>query len=106
MYVIVDEYINRNEEDSAFEAHRRYIDIQHIVEGEEKIGISALENTKEITPYDNLKDIIFLTAKQNNYRIASHEKFFVFSPEDAHRPCVKTSENIRIRKVVVKIMVD
>jgi YhcH/YjgK/YiaL family protein len=106
MYVIVDEYITRNEEDSAFEAHRRYIDIQYIVEGEEKIGISALGNTKEITPYDNFKDIIFLTSEQNNYRIASPEKFFVFFPEDAHRPCVKTSENIRIRKVVIKIRID
>lgn len=105
MYVIVDEYITKNEENSDFEAHRRYIDIQYIIEGEEKIGISKLENTKEITAYDNFKDIIFLTAKQNDYRIASHERFFVFFPEDAHRPCVKTSDNIRIRKVVVKIRI-
>lgn len=106
LYVIVDEYTTRNEEDSSFEAHRRYIDIQYIVDGEEKIGIAALENTKEITPYDNFKDITFLTSNQNNYRIASPERFFVFFPEDAHRPCVKTSENIRIRKVVVKIRID
>jgi hypothetical protein len=51
LYVIVDEHTTRNEEDSCFEAHRRYIDIQYIVEGEENIGISALKNTKEITPY-------------------------------------------------------
>lgn len=103
LYVNVDEYTTLNEEDSVFEAHRRYIDIQYIVYGEEKIGISPLENTKEITPYDNFKDISFLTAKQNNYRIASNERFFVFFPEDAHRPCVKIGENIKIRKVVVKI---
>jgi len=106
LFVNVDEYTTRKEEDSRFEAHRRYVDIQYLVSGEEKIGIAALENTKEITPYDNLKYISFLTAEQNNYRIASPERFFVFFPEDAHRPCVKTGENTKVRKVVVKIRID
>ena len=106
LYVIVDEYITKNEQDTNFEAHRRYADIQYLVLGKEKIGITDVKNSLEITPYDNLKDIIFLTAEQNNYRIASSDRFFVFFPEDAHRPCVKVDENIKIRKVVVKVKVN
>jgi len=103
LYVTVSEYNTKNEEDCHYEAHKLYTDIQYLVSGEEKIGIAALENTTEITPYDNVKDISFFTTEQNNYRIASPERFFVFFPEDAHRPCVKTDENIIVRKAVVKI---
>ena len=103
LYVSVNEYTTKNEEDCRYEVHKLYTDIQYLVSGEEKIGVTALENTKEITPYDNVKDISFLTTEQNNYRIASPERFFVFFPEDAHRPCVKTDENIIVRKAVVKI---
>jgi YhcH/YjgK/YiaL family protein len=105
LFVNVDEYTTKNEEDTRFEAHREYIDIQYLVYGEEKIGIAALSNTTEIIPYDSLKDITFLHSEQNNYHVASPDRFFVFFPNDAHRPCVKTDENSKVRKVVVKIKI-
>lgn len=106
LFVNVDEYITKNEDNCRFEAHKRYADIQYLVYGEEKIGIAALKNTKEIVPYDSFKDISFYTSHQNNYRLANPEKFFIFFPEDAHRPCVKTDENIKVRKVVVKVRIN
>ena len=106
LFVNVDEYITKNEDNCRFEAHKRYADIQYLVYGEEKIGIIALKNTKEIIPYDSIKDISFFSAPQNYYRLANPEKFFVFFPEDAHRPCVKADENIKVRKVVVKVRID
>jgi hypothetical protein len=44
--------------------------------------------------------------KKNNYRIATPERFFVFFPDDAHRPCVRIDENSIVRKIVVKIRVN
>ena len=106
LFVNVDEYITKNEDNCRFEAHKRYADIQYLVYGEEKIGIAALKNTKEIIPYDSFKDISFYTSPQNNYQLANPEKFFIFFPEDAHRPCVKTDKNNKVRKVVVKVRID
>ncbi len=106
LFVNVDEYVTKDEEDARFEAHKKYADIQYLVFGEEKMGISPLKNTTEIFPYDSLKDISFFTAKQNNYRIASPATFFIFFPEDAHRPCVKTDKNSKVRKVVVKVRIN
>jgi len=106
LFVNVDEYNTRDEDKSRFEAHRKYADIQYLVYGEEKIGITALENTTETVPYDSLKDIVFLAAEKNNYHIANPERFFVFFPEDAHRPCVKNRDNIKVRKVVVKVQLN
>ncbi len=106
LFANVDEYTTRDEENSRFEAHRKYVDIQYLISGEEKIGVTALENTTETVPYNSEKDIAFMTAEQNNYRLASPEKFFIFFPDDAHRPCVKANENIKVKKVVIKVLIN
>ena len=106
LFVNIDEYVTKNEEEARFEAHRKYADIQYLVSGEEKIGVTALKNTSEIVPYDREKDIAFYTANENNFRLATPGKFFVFFPDDAHRPCVRTSGNNKVRKVVIKVRID
>lgn len=106
LYVNVDEYITKEEENTRYEAHRKYADIQYLVYGEENIGITTLKSTMEATSYDSVKDIIFLIANQNSYQLASPEQFFVFFPGDAHRPCVKIGENMKVRKVVVKVLIE
>jgi len=103
LFVNVDEYLTKNEEDTRFEAHRQYIDIQYLVSGSEKIGVIPLYLTTVVEPYDEERDITFLEARENNYRLASPDNFLVFFPQDAHRPGVKADKNIPIRKVVVKI---
>lgn len=106
LLVNVNEYVSRNEEDVLFEAHKKYTDIQVVVTGEERIGILPLENTSVTISYDEEKDIMFLTAEIENYRLAVPGKFFLFFPEDAHRPTVKASENTYVRKVVVKVRIN
>ncbi|RIH64262.1 DUF386 domain-containing protein [Mariniphaga sediminis] len=106
LFINVDEYVTRNEEDTRFEAHQKYADIQYLVTGEEKIGVTPLENTSVTEPYDGEKDVAFFEAEQNNYRLANSEKFFVFFPDDAHRPCLKSGENGKVRKVVVKVRIN
>ena len=105
LYLSVDEYMTRNEENSRFEAHRKYADIQYLVAGEEKIGVVPLGITCVAIPYDTGHDIVFLNSPENNYRVADSRRFFVFFPGDAHRPCVKTRENAMVRKVVVKVRI-
>ena len=104
LYVSISEYMTKNEEEGKFEAHRKYADIQYLVSGEEQIGIIPLKETTETVPYDSSKDIIFLNAPQNNYHLASPDRFFVFFPGDAHKPGIKISDNIKVRKVVVKVL--
>ena len=106
LFVNVDDYITKDEKDRSFEAHQKYADIQYVVSGEEKIGVIPLENTKVIVPYDSINDVSFLNAKENNYRLATPERFFVFFPNDAHRPSVKADNNDKVRKVVVKVRIN
>ena len=106
LFINVDEYETRNEEDTRYEAHRKYADIQYMVTGSERIGVLHLEKTVVTEPYDSEKDIMFMEADEDNYRLADQQKFFIFFPEDAHRPGAKTENNIPIRKVVVKVRIN
>jgi len=105
LFVIVDEYVTKDEVDALFEAHKKYADIQYVVWGEEKIGILPLIKTTVEIPYNDEKDIVFLDSEDKNYRLATPDRFFIFFPEDAHQPCVKINENTKIRKVVVKVRI-
>lgn len=103
LFVNIDGYITKDEEVARFEAHRKYADIQYVVSGEERIGITPLEKTTVTIPYNEEKDIVFLETPAFEYRAASPERFFVFFPEDAHCPGVKIMKNSFVRKVVVKV---
>ncbi|WP_241568930.1 YhcH/YjgK/YiaL family protein [Rosenbergiella collisarenosi] len=87
------------------ESHRRYVDVQYLVSGEEKIGVtpdvgnyqvaeSKLEQ-HDIQFYQSVADETFLDMVPGNYA--------VFFPEDIHRPACHKHGLSNIRKVVVKI---
>jgi YhcH/YjgK/YiaL family protein len=103
LYASVSEYNTKNEEDARLEAHRVYADIQYIISGEEKMGIVPFSKAEVITPYDEAKDVCFLKADKLNYRIATPKEYFVFFPEDAHKPSIKVDNNAPVKKVVLKV---
>jgi YhcH/YjgK/YiaL family protein len=107
LYAPVSEYLTKNEEDARYEAHQKYIDIQYVVSGKELIGIAPMSLKKEVlVPYDNTKDIEFLTVTRGVNYTAAPDRFFIFFPEDAHCPGLKAGENSQVKKVVVKVKVD
>jgi YhcH/YjgK/YiaL family protein len=59
-----------------------------------------------IQQYDAGKDIEFLSVKTSLLVKATPADFFIFFPEDAHRPGLKEETNSPVRKVVVKIKID
>jgi YhcH/YjgK/YiaL family protein len=107
LYAPVSEYLTKNEEDARYEAHQKYIDVQYVVSGKELIGVAPISNKKDILePYDVIKDIEYFTVSQGENRLALPDRFFIFFPEDAHRPGLKDGENSPVRKVVVKVKID
>lgn len=87
------------------EVHRRYIDIQFLAWGEEKIGIAIdTGNNKVSESLLEQRNIIF-------YHDSEHESFIemipgsyaIFFPQDVHRPgCIMQTAS-EIRKIVVKV---
>lgn len=102
MYVNVETY--QTKEDALFEAHRDYIDIQYIISGEEKIGVTKYSDCKENTPYDKERDIEFLNGKGEFYPMRTGD-YMILYPTDAHKPSISLNEKATVRKAVVKVRV-
>jgi YhcH/YjgK/YiaL family protein len=107
LYLLVTDYMSKNEENTRPEAHRKYIDIQYVISGNELIGLAPISaQTSVLEPYDTLKDIEFISVGMEKKLKATPDKFFIFFPGDAHRPGIKKDENSPVRKLVVKIKID
>lgn len=107
LFVNVNEYNTKNEQDAKFEAHRKYIDIQYVVKGEELIGVAPLASRDSVLKgYDDKNDVELLKVDKKMFYQASPENFFIFFPEDAHMPGLKVDAIAPVRKVVVKLRID
>ena len=107
VYALPSEYISKNEEDTRFEAHEVYADIQYVISGKELIGVTQKSELNEITePYNPAGDIVFMTV--NNFKDcpANPGKVFVLFPDDLHRPGLKDGENAPVKKVVLKVKLN
>lgn len=108
LYAPVSEYPSKKEGDAMFEVHRKYIDIQYVISGEEQIGVAPLSSRdKTLVPYDEAKDIEFMTVTDSTYHRATPENFFIFFPSEVHKPGMRVGEDsTMIRKIVIKVKVD
>ena len=92
--------------DAKYESHRNYIDIQYIISGNEKIGVTDLDNCSTCTAYDPERDLEFYDINsQEEYIELSQGQFAVFYPHDAHKPSIAIMKPSIVKKVVVKIAI-
>jgi YhcH/YjgK/YiaL family protein len=92
--------------EARWESHRRFIDVQIVVTGEERMDVTetrGLELDEDLTPG---KDLLFYRpwGPSSRLRIGAGE-VAVFFPEDAHRPSLAFGDRARVHKVVVKVPV-
>lgn len=93
-------------EDAPFEAHRKYIDIQYMIVGEECAEFTDYKNCETVIEYDGEKDIEFMECKgDKDKQILRSGEFFVFFPHDAHKPALDSGMKRFVKKVIVKVMV-
>lgn len=87
------------------EAHKKYIDIQYMVEGEEIIGVADISEDKELTEAKEENDVWFYDCKTEPLTLSAG-KYMVLYPNDLHCPGVATKgKALTCRKVVVKVKV-
>jgi YhcH/YjgK/YiaL family protein len=107
IYVVVSEAETRPAAQARFEAHRRYIDIQLVVKGQEAIGLAPLAGMTTTQPYDPKQDIEFFAPPRGSATLALHPgEFAVFAPSDAHAPSLHLDGPHVSRKVVAKVSVE
>lgn len=103
LYAIVQEYDSKPRDKGAWEAHRRYIDIQYIAAGVERMGFA---NIKQVNPgaYNEEKDMLPAEG-QGDFVTVPAETFVIFHPHDVHMPGLAVDAPAHVRKVVVKVRI-
>ena len=89
-----------------FEAHRKYIDVQYIVSGIERIRVAKLEKlTLEEERYPKGQDIAFYSGETGVDFILTKGTFLMLYPQDAHMPGLSAEKDSTVRKIVFKLAV-
>jgi len=104
VYAVVANDKARRREEAKLEAHRKYIDIQFVISGNEEMGWKPLKSCGAVSvAYNPEKDIEFLAGSPDTWITVAPGSFVIFFPEDAHAPLVGAGT---IHKVVVKVKGD
>ena len=103
LYVSLDHKDGRGEEGARLEAHRRYIDIQYTIEGDELIGWMPLARCQAPDgPFDETKDVVLFADRPTTWVAVPPGSFAIFFPHDAHAPLAGLGA---MKKAIVKIAV-
>lgn len=103
LYAMLQQYETKPKSQGVWEAHRRYIDLQAVLQGTEILGYA---NTSRLTPgaYEPAKDFLPLSG-EGDFLTLQSGSFVLLFPEDAHMPGIAFGLPQPVKKIVVKIAV-
>jgi len=103
LFLILNTINGKRESEVVTEAHRKYIDIQIPLTGNEVLGWIPIKKCTDIkSAYDEQKDLILFENEPTNFINVETGDFIVFFPDDGHAPGIGKGV---IRKVIVKVRV-
>ena len=108
VFAMVQSYRTRQQtHEMMFEAHKKYIDLQYIVNGIEKIRWARLDSVDLVEEkYSTDGDIAFYEGDAMFDFTLTKGTFLLLYPEDAHLPGLSAQKDVNVRKIVFKIQVD
>jgi biofilm protein TabA len=104
LYAMIARDQGRGREKSLLEFHRRYIDIQFVLDNADVIGWQPTARCERIsTPYSADKDVGLYFDRPPTWLDIPAGYFALFFPEDAHAPMAGAG---MVSKAIVKVAVD
>lgn len=104
----IDEYTTKRHCECKLEAHKKYIDIQLLLDGAEELGFTSTEGLEISENYDLARDVMFFTPcdQELNKIVLKKGNFILLYPHEAHQPQMAVNNlPSKVKKVVVKIPV-
>lgn len=107
VFALVQAPQTRPQEQCRWEAHKKYIDIQYLIDGQETIGFQKTEAMVISEAYNAEKDLVFFRENGEGFfpRLVPGS-FVICFPTDAHKPLICEGEPQSIKKVIVKVEVQ
>jgi YhcH/YjgK/YiaL family protein len=103
IFALVQEYQTKPLNECKLESHKKYIDIQYVIRGEEMMGVTT-QNNQKIIEVNEEKDYTFYEGI-TSLVLVSKGMFTIFFPDDLHQPCVQTESAAEVKKVVIKVLI-
>lgn len=103
-FVLEQAYNSKDREECFFESHKKYIDVQFILGGEEIIEVSNANLLAVALAYNEELDFVkYEDKKECSSVVLKAGGVAIFYPQDAHMPCIKVKESVKVIKAVVKV---
>lgn len=102
VFATVTEDPTKDFEKTTWESHRKYIDLQCVITGTEKMGKYEVVKATVTKPYDEAKDLANYSAEGAILTIPAGT-YIIFFPADAHRPNITPGGNEVVKKIVIKV---
>lgn len=105
IFAYVSTYETKPLVEAVIESHERYIDVQVLIDGEERLDCFSGCPIEVKKTYDESDDVAFYHRPDEVPAavILKPGRFVLFFPEDIHSPQIAVKAPQQVRKIVVKI---
>ncbi len=105
-FALIMEYESEPVSQRKFETHKKFIDVQIILSGRERIDWVPVDNLESLDVYDMESDLAFWKDGKCTTLFMEKNYFAIFFPNDAHKPNCSIDIPVSMRKMVVKVPVS
>ena len=107
LVIIKKGYSTKDPSEAKWESHRRDIDIQYLLSGEENIGYGRASAMEPRTEYDEQSDKILYHPGSNGFLMnLKPGDFAILFPDDAHATCLDPESRTVCSKAVIKVRIE
>ena len=98
------EYTTTTPENRFWEAHRQYLDVHLLLEGQEQIDLNFIQNLEQ-GEYVEADDFLALHGEKNSSVVLREGDFLICYPVDGHRTAVEVNGPETVKKVIFKVLI-
>ena len=102
--LIVEEFMTRPPEDTKWETHESFIDVQYVISGAEQVGYAPRNSLIESEPYNPENDKTRYTGEGGYFEFKAG-MMAIYFPDDGHRCCGLIGESRPCKKICVKVKI-
>ena len=103
LVAITQHYSTHPFDSKKFETHQKYIDIQYMVSGSEKIYLGDPNGMTVAIPHNETKDIAFFEGRGHSVTLNAGD-FLIIWPHEAHAPGSDPATSaVPVHKIVMKV---
>lgn len=104
LFVNIVEYETTTEDNRFWEAHKNYLDLHFIINGEEIINVNFIDNMEQ-KPFVEQDDFLPLEGDKKTSVVLQKDDFLICYPNDAHMTAIQVENPTNIKKAIFKVKI-